>query len=191
MGPRQGSSHPPHSVSVPIFPRLSRSFLRRHRSPVSFAHRDLAPAYLLRRGGGDPLTPLYLSLQLSELRKVSRFHAFHRRDVADVKEDLDSFVDLIHDVCPKEMMSCEGLFVLTLEASNVTRPFQHHYREGTFRYELIPGQLHKFSGAVAELLGCGDHVDTLIRELARFVFGDPVLAHGEQYLDSHLSLLHI
>ena len=57
--------------------------------------------------------------------------------------------------------------------------------------EVIPCQPHKLSGAVAELLGCGDHVDALIQELARFVLGDPVLYHGKQDLDLHHYLLRV
>ena len=75
--------------------------------------------------GCDPLPPLYPFMQLPELRQGSRFHVFQRRGVATVKEDLDSFVDPIHDVCPKETVSYKGLVLLTLEAINVTRQFRH------------------------------------------------------------------
>ena len=51
MGPRQGFSPPPPFVAVPSFPYLSRSFLRRHRSPISFAHSSLEPSSLPRQGG--------------------------------------------------------------------------------------------------------------------------------------------
>ena len=46
-------------------------------------------------------------------------------------------------------------------------------------------------GAVVDFMGLGDHVDVLIQEISRFVLGYSVLAHGEQDLDSHCSLLHV
>ena len=51
MGPPQGSYHTPTFVAFPSPPRLSRSFLRRHRSPISFSHRALAPTSLTMQGG--------------------------------------------------------------------------------------------------------------------------------------------
>ena len=95
----------------------------------------------------------------------------------------------MYPVRHKETVSCEGLFVLTLEAINVTRPCHHHSRGGTFLYKVIPDHPHRVSGSVAGLLVCGDHVDALIQELAHFVLGESVLAHGEQDLDSYCSLL--
>ena len=83
-----------------------------------------------------------------------------------MKEDLDLFVDLIHDVCPKEKVSCKGLVVFALKAINVTRPCHHCSRGVTFRSEVISGQPHGVSGAVAKLLGFGDRVDALIQKLA-------------------------
>jgi len=77
------------------------------------------------------------------------------------------------------MMSYEGLVLLTLEAINMTRPCCHHSQEGAFRSKVIPGQPHIFSVAVAEILSHGYHVEALIQELARFVFGESVLAHGD------------
>ena len=44
---------------------------------------------------------------------------------------------------------------------------------------------------MAELLVHGNHMDMLIQELTRFVLGYRVLAHDEQDLDSHFSLLHV
>ena len=76
-------------------------------------------------GGCDTLTPLYPSMQLSKLHKDSHFHVFQRHGVAAVKEDLDSFVDLIHDARPKDTVSCEGLVVLMLEAINDTWLCRH------------------------------------------------------------------
>ena len=104
---------------------------------------------------------------------------------------MEPFVDLIHDACPEETVSCKGLVVLTIEATYVTRPSRHSSQEGTFRSKVIPGQPHEVTGAVAELLGRGNHVETLIQELARFFLGEPVLAHGEQDLESHRSILHV
>ena len=95
-----------------------------------------------------------------------------------MEEDLDLLVYPLHNVRPKEMVSCEGLVLLTLEAINMTRPCRHHSQQGAFRSEVIPGQPHIFSGAVAGILSHGYHVDALIQELARFVFGKLVLAHG-------------
>ena len=97
----------------------------------------------------------------------------------------------VHGVHPKETVSCEGLVILMLETINVMRPWRHHSREGTFRSKVMPGQLHKVSGAVAELLGCGNHVDALIQELAHLVLGESVLAHGDQDRYPHHSLLRI
>ena len=108
-----------------------------------------------------------------------------------MEEELESFVDLIHDVLPKETVSCKGLFVLILKAINVTSPCNHLYQEGNFRSEVISGYLHKVSGDVTKLLGRGDYVDVLIQELTRFVLGEPVLAHGDQDLDSNCSLLRV
>ena len=108
-----------------------------------------------------------------------------------MEEYLDSLVYPVHNVHPKEMVLCEGLFVLTLKAINVMRPCGHCSGEVTFCSEVIPSQPHKVSGAVAELLIHGDHIDALIQELARFVPGESVLAHGEQDLDSHCSLMRV
>ena len=79
-----------------------------------------------------------------------------------MEEDENLFVDPIHNVRPKETVSCEFFVVLTLEAINVTRPCRHLYQEGIFLSKVIPNQSHKVSGAVADLLGCGNHVYMLI-----------------------------
>ena len=97
----------------------------------------------------------------------------------------------VHGIRPKETVSCKGLVILTLEAINVTRPCRDRSVEGTFRSKVIPGQPHEVLGAVSEILGRGYHVDVLIQELARFFLGELVLAHGEQDLDSHRSLLRV
>ena len=97
----------------------------------------------------------------------------------------------VHNVRPKEAVSCEGLVILTLEAINVMRPCCYCSGEGTFRSEVIPGHTHEVLGAVVDFMGLGDHVDVLIQEISRFVLGYSVLAHGEQDLDSHCSLLHV
>ena len=92
---------------------------------------------------------------------------------------------------PKDIVFFEGLFVLMLKAISVTRPCGHCSGKGTFRSEVIPVQPHEVSGAVAELLGHGDHVYALIQELARFVPGELVLAQREQDVDSHCYLLRV
>ena len=56
---------------------------------------------------------------------------------------------------------------------------------GTFGSKVIPGQPHEVLGAVAELLGCGNHVEALIQEIARFILGEPVLAHVVSHLGSY------
>ena len=102
-----------------------------------------------------------------------------------MQEHLDSLVYPVHYVRPEYTMYCKGLVVLTLEAINVVSQCRHCSGEGTFYSKVIHVQPHKFSVAVAELLGCGNQVGALIQELACFVIGESVLAHGEQYLDPH------
>ena len=97
----------------------------------------------------------------------------------------------VHYVRPEETVSCEGFVVLTLEEINATMPCCHRYGEGKFRYKVIPGQPHEVSGAVAELLGYGNHVDALIQELAHLVLGESVLAHGKQDMYYHGALLRV
>ena len=122
---------------------------------------------------------------------LNRLLVFQIRGVTDVHEDLDPFVDPIHNFYPEETVYCEGLVVLKLKAINVMRPCHHCSREGTFRSEVFPGQPQKVTGDSAELLGCGDHVDALIQDLSQFVLGETVLAHGEQDLESHRYLLRV
>ena len=95
----------------------------------------------------------------------------------------------IHGVRPKETVSYEGLVVLTPEAINVTIICRHLSQNGTFCFKVIPGQPQEVSGAVAELLVFGDHMDVLVQELAHFILVDPILDHNDQDLDSHCSLL--
>ena len=108
-----------------------------------------------------------------------------------MEEHLDLLVYPVNDVRPKETVYCKGFVILTLEAINVMRSCRHCSGEGTFRTEVITGQPHGVSGDEAELLGCGNHVDALIQEIAQFVLGELVLSHGNQDLDSHCSLLHV
>ena len=89
------------------------------------------------------------------------------------------------------MVSCKGLVLFTLKAINVTRTCRHCSQEETFCSEVILGQPQNVLGTLAELLGRGNHVDTLIQELDHFVLGDPVLDHDEQDLDLYRSLLHV
>ena len=56
-------------------------------------------------GGCNLFTPFYLSLHLPKLCQGYCFHVFHRRGVATVEEDLDSFMDPVHGARPKEMVS--------------------------------------------------------------------------------------
>ena len=97
----------------------------------------------------------------------------------------------VHDGSPKDTVSCEGLFVLKPKEINVTRPCCHCSVEGNFRSEVIPGQLHKILGTVAELLGCGHHMDAMIQELNQFFLGELVLFHGKQDLYYNCSLLRV
>ena len=100
-----------------------------------------------------------------------------------------TIVDYIQYVCTKYMVSCQFLVILTLKEINMTRPCYHRSVEGPFRSEVVPYQLHKYFCDVAELLGCGNHLDALIQYLSQLVLVELVLAHGQQDLDPHFSLL--
>ena len=69
--------------------------------------------------------PIYQFLQLPKLLQGSRFNVLHRRGVTRLEEELDLLVDTIHNVRPKETVSCEGLVIFTLKEINVTRPCYH------------------------------------------------------------------
>ena len=108
-----------------------------------------------------------------------------------MKENLDFLADSVHYVCTKDMVSCEGFVILTLEAINMMRLCCHCYGEGPLCTKLVHSNLHKVSCAVVDLLGCGNHMDTLIQELARFFLGESVLAPGEQDLEPYCYLLRV
>ena len=74
-----------------------------------------------------------------------------------------TIVDYIHYVCTKYMVSCQFLVILTLKEINVARPCLHHLEDGFFHPEVFPVQLHNFLCSTAELLGSGDHMDSLVQ----------------------------
>ena len=100
-------------------------------------------------------------------------------------------MDSVHFIRLKEMVYCKGLVVLTLKAINVTRPCRYRSVVRTFCSEVIPCQMHQVSGAVVELLGCGNHVDALIQDLTRFILEESVLTHSNQDMDPNCSLLRV
>ena len=152
-------------------------------------HRHLRPG----AGGAVVIySPIFHpSLKLFKLCHCSFLQIFQWRGVAQIQEHLYSLVDYIHYVYTERMASFEGLVILMLKAINVTRPCCHCSREGSFCFEIVPGQPHEVSCAVAEILGRGNHLYALIQELAWFLVGELVLAHGDQDLDPHWSLFCI
>ena len=73
----------------------------------------------------------------------------------------------------------------------MVRPRFHRPDEQTFGSEVVSFHLHKVPHSVPEILGCGDHVYSLVRELLVFVLGYPILEHGKYNLNLHYALLRI
>ena len=71
-------------------------------------------------------------------------------------------VDYIHNVHAKKTVPCKGLVILLLKAVNAERPFHYRLPEGSFRPEVVTRQTHKVLCAVAELLGRGGQMDSLV-----------------------------
>ena len=81
-------------------------------------------------------------------------------------------MDYIHDVRAKKAVPCEGNFILMLKAVNVAIPRHHRLTERSFHPQVVPGHPLEVSCDVAELLVHGDHVDSLVQELACLFLGE-------------------
>ena len=103
-----------------------------------------------------------MQLYIAKLQQRSRLHVIQACRVSRVQEYLHLLVDLIHEICTKKGVSCEGLIVLPLEAVNVTWSCGHDLDEGNLVSEVLSRQAYQIPRAVTELM-CGCHrVDMLV-----------------------------
>ena len=68
----------------------------------------------------------------------------------------------VHGIGSKDTVLCKGLVIFTLESINVMRSCFHSSVEVSLYPKVVQVQPHKLSCADAELLDCGDHVDSLV-----------------------------
>ena len=95
----------------------------------------------------------------------------------------------IQQVCSKEVVSYTGVVILTLEAINMASPRCHFPDERPFGAEVVSHHPHGVHSNVPEILGCCDHMYSLLQYLPGFILGQPVISLGKEDLDMHCALL--
>ena len=73
----------------------------------------------------------------------------------------------------------------------MARSCHRHLAGKTVFLYVVPHKSDKFYRTVAEILGCGDHLDPLVQDIPRLFPGERVLVHGEEDLYPHHMLSRV